>query len=62
MTSKDAQKPQNDESACYDAETKREPSKANSYWIVAINIIRLGGPEKEDREEICSRDESDKEC
>ena len=61
-TAEDGQEPEDDTSACEDGETDWQTADTDTDWVVAVDVEGLGGPEEEDGEEVCARDECDDEC
>ena len=59
MASKNTEKPKNDESASQDTKANWQTSDSDTNRVLTIDVECLCGPEKQDGEEVGSRDEGD---
>ena len=55
------EQPENDASSAKNAEADRHPAQPNTDGVVAVGVEGLSWPEKQDGEEIRTRDEGDNE-
>ena len=61
MTSEHTEEPKDDDSACQDTETDWDTSDPDADRVLSVDIKCLCGPEKQNGEEVGSRDKGDNE-
>ena len=59
MTTEETKQPEYNDSTRKDAESDWQTSDPNAYWIVAVYVESLCGPEEKDREEVGARNACD---